>query len=187
MTGGRWRPALGATLALAATAGLALLSGVRAGSGPAAGALLRLSWRALGEQVRTCRRLTPQELAEVPAHMRQEEVCERHIVPYRLRVMLDSAVVLDELVRAGGAHEDRPLYVYFELPVKTGAHRLGVTFEHVLGPGPFREAEEHPAHEVRETPPLLTLERHIVMSPGAIVLVTYDDEAKELRLVNGER
>jgi hypothetical protein len=115
--------------------------------------------------------------------MRQEEVCTRHIVPYRLAVVIDSTVLLVDTVRAGGAHEDRPLFVFDELPVATGSHRLAITFEHILSSEPYREAEEDPAHEARETPPLLRLEESVVILPRAILLVTYDDESRALRVI----
>jgi hypothetical protein len=144
--------------------------------------LIRLSWRARGELVRECRRLTPDELADVPLHMRREEVCERRILPYRLRVTVDGVPRIDAVVRAGGAHEDRPLFVFAELPVGPGRHHVRLTFEQEIGDRPWLEAEEDPAHERLETPPHLALDEILAVDRREIVLVTYDDENKRLRV-----
>ena len=177
------RKTLGGALAIACTGVLALLSGARYTIEGAEHAVIRLSWRARGELVRACRRLTPEELADLPVHMRREEECARRILPYRLRVTVDGALALDELVRAGGAREDRPLFVFHELSVLPGPHHLAVTFAHEPGGQPLDEAEEDPAHEARETPPFLAVEQTITTRARAIVLVTYDEERKALRLL----
>lgn len=183
----KWRPwrALGLSVAAVSAGALALLSAI---SGPGAApdqGMIRLSWRALGEQARVCRRLAPEELAKVPAHMRQEEVCRRHILPYHLRVWIDSVLVLDDTARAGGVREDRPLFVFFELPVASGRHRIEVAFERMTTGAPFREGEEDPEHEARETPPVVLLHDTIDIRPREIVLITYNDEERRLRLVSG--
>src|SRR5579885_3628612 len=127
----RTRRALGAITAAASLAFLAALSRVPYAAEPGADALLRLAWRARGERVEQCRRLTPAELARVPAHMRQEIQCTGRIVPYRLRVALDGREVINELVQAAGARHDRPLYVFRELRVPPGPPALAVRFARV--------------------------------------------------------
>ncbi|HJS42526.1 MAG TPA: hypothetical protein VJ755_03575 [Gemmatimonadales bacterium] len=179
-----WR-ALGLAVAAVGAGAVARLSAVSGdGASPDQG-LIRLSWRALGEQVRVCRRLAPEELAKLPAHMRQEEVCTRHILPSHLRVWIDSGLVLDDTVRAGGAREDRPLFVFVELPIARGRHRIDVAFERLAGGEPYRESEEDPEHETRETPPVLVLHDTIRIESREIVLITYDDEERKLRRVSG--
>jgi hypothetical protein len=175
----------GGVVALAAAGALAFLSEVPHTAQSADQALLRFSWRARGELVRECRRRTPDELANVPVHMRQEEVCARRILPYRLRVTLDGAVAIDELVRAGGAQADRPLFVFRELPLVPGQHRVAITFERERT-GEERhdeDAEDQRERSARETPLRLALEQAITVGPGAIVLVTYDDDRQRLRLL----
>jgi hypothetical protein len=156
--------------------------------------VIRLAWRARGARVRRCRTLTPDELAKLPVHMRQKEVCERTVLPYRLRVTVDSAAVIDELVYAGGAREDRPLFVFRELSLAPGAHHVTVTFDRSSGRD---EADEDRGEDeadgvqrresresaVRETPDHLTLDETVMLAPRAILLVTYDDEGQRLRLL----
>lgn len=91
-------------------------------------ALLRLAWRSRGVRVDRCRAPTEAELANVPAHMRQAEICEGSNAPFLLRVTVDGEAVVADTVRPAGAHADRPLYVYRELPLRPGTHAVTVRF-----------------------------------------------------------
>ena len=111
--------------------------------------------------------------------MRQEEQCEGRILPYRLRLRVDGAVVLDELVQAAGARRDRPLYVYHELPVQPGAHAIADAFtrEGAIPPGEREEDEGTPAR--------LALDTTVALQPRRVLLVTYNDDARRLVLRDG--
>lgn len=121
--------ATGALLVAVAAAALATLSAWPMHHAPAATSLLRLDWRLRGEEAGECLRATAEELAGLPAHMRNPEACLGALPPYRLRVWIDDGLVLDEVVRGGGAREDRPLTVYRDLPMTPGQRRLRATFE----------------------------------------------------------
>lgn len=142
-------------------------------------AVVRLGWRARGERVNECRRLTPEELAKLPAHMRQTEVCEGRLLPYRLTVSIDSAPVVDRLVHGAGAREDRPLYVFEDLPVTPGPHRLSVRFT-LVGTATRAASAVGPA-----TPPRLALDTTVELGFRRIVLVTYDEEREQLVVRRG--
>ena len=122
-------------LVIAAVAGAALAAGSAAISrvpvhGTAdRGARLRLSWTARGERIERCRRLTDQELANVPVHMRQQEICDGAAAPYRLLVGLDGVAAATDTVIGAGARHDRPLSVYREIVVEPGPRRVTVRFE----------------------------------------------------------
>lgn len=171
------RRTLGAVTAAASLALLGALSRVPYAAEPGAQALLRLAWRARGERVEQCRRLTPAELARVPAHMRQEFQCASRIVPYRLRVALDGREVINALVQAAGARHDRPLYVFRELRVPPGPHALAVR---------FARAETVPAagrEDETTTPPELRLDTAVLFLSRRAALVTYDEEQRRLTLI----
>jgi hypothetical protein len=141
------------------------------------GAVVRLAWRARGERVRDCRRLTPEELARLPAHMRQEEVCEGRILPYRLAVDVDDRRAVDRLIHGAGAREDRPLYVFQDLAVPPGAHRIAVRF--TLEGSPVTLATQ------LATPPRLTLDTTLTLDARRVVLVTYDEVRERLVVRDG--
>jgi hypothetical protein len=163
-------------------------------------ALVRLSWRTPGELVAECRRLSAEELERLPIHMRREEVCEGRLVPYRLQVDIDGRRVIDDTVRAAGAREDRPLYVFRELPVPPGRHRVEVLWEQVRAgePEPGGAASADPGtdaemgdpslvgHRVADSRPpsaaprRLTLQVELLLQSGEVALVTYDVDRRVL-------
>jgi hypothetical protein len=145
------------------------------------GAIVRLAWRARGERVQDCRRRTPDELAKLPAHMRQEEVCEGRILPYRLVVEMDGAAAVNQLIHGAGAREDRPLYVFQDLVVSPGTHRIGVSFTREGAP----PADSATGAGALTTPARLTLDTVLALGPRRIVLVTYDEEREQLVVHDG--
>ncbi|HEY6110856.1 MAG TPA: hypothetical protein VIV56_18285 [Gemmatimonadales bacterium] len=142
------------------------------------GAIVRFAWRARGERVNECRRRTPDELAKLPPHMRQEEVCEGRVLPYRLAVTLDGAAAVNQLIHGAGAKEDRPLYVFQDLVVSPGSHRVAVSFTRE-GAAPADTAG------ALATPARLTLDTTLTLGARRIVLVTYDEEREQLVVRGG--
>jgi len=136
------------------------------------GALLRLSWRARAPVVASCRPLTEEERATIPAHMQRPEVCERQTVPYVLEAWLDGRPLLGATLRAEG---DSPLYVFREASIPPGPHRLRVA---------FRPQAAGPAGAAAEggMPPARTLEAEIRPAPREIVLVRLDEETGRLEV-----
>lgn len=122
-------------------------------------AAVRLAWKFRSERIERCRRLSPEELAGQPAHMRREEVCEGAVRPYRLVVDLDGRRALDDTIRATGAHADRPLSFLHEVALAPGVHQLSVRFSALDGA----------AGSV-----VLGLDRRLVLAPRQVALVTYD-------------
>jgi hypothetical protein len=196
-------------LAVAATLGIRGLSHVPFAAERDPRAVVRLSWRVLGQQIQDCRRLSAQELEALPAHMRREEVCEGRVAPYRLRVLVDGELADSGLVRASGARRDRPIYVFREISIDPGEHRLEISFvserpagEQRQEPGagqvtpsdstpalPDSGAVRAPSSGVTATvrtadaaPAELRLDTRLVLEPRAIALVIYDSETRELVL-----
>lgn len=129
---------------------------------------VRLSWR-FRATMEECRELSEEELAELPVHMRRPVVCERRVPPHRLRVEVDGRLLLDEVVRSAGAQQDRPLYVFREIPVEPGRRRVRVRFERVDGGEREEEGEE------------LTLETTLDLEPREVGLIGYDPGEGVLR------
>jgi hypothetical protein len=152
-------------------------------------ALLRLSWRARGEEIEACRRATEAELANVPAHMRQEVVCTgARVAPYTLRVALDGREVLAGPVAGSDVPGDRPMYLLHDLPLAPGVHRVSVRFER-RGPGAARDEDDDSprGRHRRAIPPRLVLDTTIVAAAGDVVLVTYSAELERLVVMGSAR
>jgi hypothetical protein len=164
--------AAGVCVAAVTVAALGALSRAPYAASRDHGAVVRLAWRARGEEIKQCRRLTAQELERLPAHMRHPEECSISLAPYGLHVALDGVAALDEVVRARGARRDRPLYVFRELAAAPGQHRLQVTFaleQH-------REDRGHLEKTEHATPPSVVLDTTVSLAPQQAIVVTYDDE-----------
>lgn len=129
-------------------------------------ARIRLSWRTVSEPLRACREPTPEELAALPPHMRMKEICERRHAPFRLVVRLDEAPVHDAVHQPSGARGDRPLYVFEEIPVAPGAHRIEIEFGELMEDG------------TRRAP--LRLDATARLAPREIALVTLDATGERL-------
>ena len=128
-----WR-VVGLAVAAAALAGTAVLSQWPWQAEDSGRSLLRISWRARGERIENCRPATAGELAALPAHMRQETICEDpRVAPYRLRVAVDGRSLVDGAApgsgatsssgsaRRGGAESRRATYA--KSPARIGSRR----------------------------------------------------------------
>jgi hypothetical protein len=156
-------------LAVCGVAGLVALSDVTTVVNGSAGGLVRLSWRAVGERIEKCRVPSEEELAALPPHMRQKEICEGNLAPFALEVHLDGERVVDREVRPAGAREDRPTYVFEEIPVAPGPHDLEVVFAVAEG-------------EAGTGVSPLRLRTTLEVSPRGVVLVTRDHASGDLVL-----
>ena len=178
---------VGLAVAAAIAVGLTWASNVRIAPAREGDAVLRLSWSARPERIETCRTQTPEELAKLPAHMRQTVVCEGGSAVYRLQVVRDGAVVLDELVHGGGLRHDRPLYVFREIPQRAGAALVTVRLERIDPPsatGSGAQGVSGP-HSVSDLPRSLQFERPLIFGQGRVILVTYDPERRQFVAVEG--
>jgi hypothetical protein len=190
--------AIGLVLAVASAAAIVWASSAPLTVNRSENAVLRLAWGARPERIETCRELGPEELANVPQHMRQERICEGVTAEYRLLVTDEAgAVKVDRVIRGGGLRQDRRLYVFEETPIPPGPAAFDVRFERVT-----QAAEPQPqSHEEREdgtgdgrqgdgerrgtVPPSLSLALRVTVEPRQVVLVTYDPERRELVALTG--
>jgi hypothetical protein len=160
--------AVGLALGLAAVVGFlarAPLQGLNADR-----AALRFTWRLRGEEVVECRRPTEADLADLPVHMRNPDACVGDIPSFVLEVSVGGEPRIARVVHPAGARGDRPLYVFEELRVPPGAHRLEVE---------FAEQREPKAGSER-APVELTLETALELEPRDIALVTLDATGERL-------
>lgn len=171
---------LAATVAVAGLLVLAALSQAGYTASPDDAGEVRLTWRARVPRVEECRRLTQEEQAALPAHMRREEVCEGRVASYRLEVHVDGRSVRSATVSGAGARGDRPLYVFERLPLDPGAHDLTVSFVRV-GPGDGG-AGAGAAGGDAEVPDRLLLRETFELGPREVALVVYEPSRRRLEL-----
>lgn len=185
-------------LSLALTAGLAALSRGQWLAHRAEEGALRLTWSARPEQIETCRRLGSEELARLPAHMRQQVVCEGTAATYRLRVWRGEALLDEAILHGSGFRRDRPMHVLRDYPLPPGAHRIrievnrleaGITDSSVVPADSgisldreVREVEERQRRRLEAIPAALSLDETVTIAPREVVLVTWDPDGRRLRM-----
>ena len=89
-------------------------------------ALLRLSFSHAGSFVGECRERGAEELARMPANMREAKDCPRERSPVHVRVELDGAPLYDEKFSPSGIRRDGAAAGYRRLAIAAGEHRLRV-------------------------------------------------------------
>ena len=174
---------------MALLAGLSALSRVPFGTSETELAELRLSWRVRAEPDLICRGRTAEELARLPAHMREEEVCERHVLPYRLRLTVNDTTLDDRLFGGRSARTERRLDVHERFTIPPGRHAVRLEFAREGGgevgsPEAHNRAGESPTHLLPQTAPIrLTLDTTITVGKGEVLVVTYDDHTGRLVVI----
>jgi hypothetical protein len=141
-------------------------------------AVLRVAWSARPERVERCRERSAEELAALPAHMRQPVACEGAAAEYRLTVTRNGLRFVDRVVRGGGLRHDRRLYVLEEIPMSPGDVTIDVRFDR-LG----TDAGDASGAAGATVPPRLSLTEQLSVREREVVLVTYSAERQSLVVV----
>jgi hypothetical protein len=165
----RARVGLAALVALLMTVAIGALSQVPYRAESAGQAWIRLSWRVSAPRIEECRTLTTEELAELPVHMRRDEVCERTGIPYRLRIVLNGEGVEETMIRGAGTRGDQPIYVYRELRVEPGRQRMEISLTPEAG------GDASAGDAAVET---LELVEDLDLADGDVALITRSEDGK---------
>ena len=161
---------------------------------PRPDAVVRFSWRTRGEVIENCRRPGEAELEQMPAHLRQEVICQQGTVaPYRLRIGVGGMTLLDSLAPGSGGRSDRPMYLLREVPVAAGSHRVVVELRRDDRPDGTDDSTQVEAEggsrrarslRQRAIPRRMTLDTIVTLGAREVVLVTYDSEKRRLVVVH---
>jgi len=166
---------VGGVLLLATAVVLVVLSALPYDTADEALGVVRLSWRYRIAPTQDCRVRSQEELDALPVHMRTPEVCDRGIPSYRMSLQVDGDSIFEDVIRPAGAAGDRPLYVHRDLEVAPGDHRIVVHF------APLADGGVEADGGVGEDG--LSFDRTVTVSPGEVVLITYDANADRLHVV----
>lgn len=164
----------GVVMALVGAAVLARLSASPMRHASPDHALLRLDWRLRGEEAGDCLRPTAEDLARLPVHMRNPDACLGALPPYRLRVWVDDAMVMDDVIRGGGVREDRPLTVYRDVPVTPGHRHIRAEFVRDVRPATVRADSPEPT--------TLRVEGDATLEAGRVLLMVRRQDSGVLEI-----
>lgn len=186
--------------AIVAALGIAAVSRARIPVHTSNDAVLRLAFSARPERIEHCRTLSDAELADVPQHMRQREVCEGTTASYRLEARRNDVMLESRVVRGGGMRSDRQLYVFDEFPLPSGTSVVEVRLERIdvrdmpdslASAAELRDTQDSLATREQDArarrvadavPAQLLLRETVTLEPREVLLVTFDRETRQLRL-----
>jgi hypothetical protein len=123
-------------------------------------ALIKLSFIHHGQRLKECRRLTPEELAELPPNMRAPLDCPRERAPIVVEVDVDGASAARVRARPTGLRGDGAASVYRRLETSAGRHRIAVRLRDSARSSGF-DFERNEA---------------IVLKPAQILVIDFDAE-----------
>jgi len=123
-------------------------------------ALIKVSVARLGQPVGECRRLTDEELAELPPNMRDPVRCPRERSPLSMEVHVNSTRMLKRVAEPGGLSKDGAAAIYERLAVSAGEQRISVRFNDDVRPG--ARVYEH--------------EASVKLVPGQVLVIDFDAE-----------
>jgi hypothetical protein len=190
---GIWRGA-GLLLAVAAAGTTAWLSQAPLRSAAVDQAMIRLAFGVRAEQLEHCRRVSAEELAKLPPHMRQSVICEGRSASYRLRAWVDEAPMVDVELTGGGLQHDRPIHALREIPVTPGTRHLRVEWrrieqaDSVAESAPAdsasgrerRDSETRARRRLAAAPSEMILDETVLIEAHQVVLVTYLPAGRQL-------
>lgn len=128
---GKAKPVMGKQLLpIAIAAALIAIIGVGSKIGYAGGQHngpeLVVSFKHAGRTGEHCRKLTDEDKAKLPPHMRTNEICERGRASVRLRVAVDGAVRLERAYVPKGLRGDGPSIAVEHVALTPGSHTITV-------------------------------------------------------------
>lgn len=93
---------------------------------PAGMAQIKMSFAHGGARKIDCRKLTPAEIAKLPANERRPNTCTRERIPLHVQLTLDGELLYDDVLEATGLSKDGPSRTYQKLIVPAGPHLIVV-------------------------------------------------------------
>jgi hypothetical protein len=91
---------------------------------PEDNALIKLSFAHGAEKKGECRKLSPEELAQLAPNMRRPTICPRERLPVDVEVVIDGAVVYAERLPPTGLSGDGPSRMYARFTIPAGEHHI---------------------------------------------------------------
>ena len=85
-------------------------------------AMLKLSFVHVGQRKVECRKLSPDEIAQLPPNMRLTFDCPRERLPVMVELELDGKLLLRRELAASGLSHDRASSIYQKFVVAPGRH-----------------------------------------------------------------
>lgn len=129
-------------------------------------ALLSISFSHAAERIGECRRLTQEEMNELPPNMRRPDECPRERHPVRLTLHVDDELLFEETLPPSGLWSDGKANVYQRIRIVAGEHRLRIAMNDSGRDDGFD-------YERTET---------LAISPGQNLVLSFDEAGETFRI-----
>jgi len=129
-------------------------------------AIVSLAFSHAGERIGECRRLTQEELNELPPNMRKPDDCPRRRHPLFVQLKIDQQLLYESLLQPSGLWQDGKSNVYQRIRVDAGEHNLFVG---------MRDSDRQAGFDY-------TQEIDLVISPGQNLLVGFDATSRRFKI-----
>lgn len=129
-------------------------------------AFVSLAFSHAGERIGECRRLTQEELNELPPNMRKPDDCPRARHPLFVQLKIDRQLLYETLLQPSGLWQDGKSNVYQRIRVDAGEHNLFVG---------MRDSGRQAGFDY-------TQEIDLVISPGQNLLVGFDATSRRFKI-----
>lgn len=100
-------------------------------------AIISLTFSHAAQRIGECRRLTQEELSELPPNMRTPMECPRERYPISVELRVDGAVLYQKKLQPSGLWADGKATVYQRLQIDAGSHELFIGMNDSGGGKPF--------------------------------------------------
>ena len=121
-------------------------------------AMITIAFAHAGELREPCRKLSSEELAELPPNMRKLDDCPRERSPVTIEASLDGAPIYSDVLQPAGLFDDGGVDVYFSKKIPAGSHSLILKMNDSVRIEGFNH----------------TLEQQVEIRPAHILLVAFD-------------
>lgn len=122
-------------------------------------AMVSLSFSHAGKRIRECRRLTQEELNELPPNMRKLDDCPRERLPVRVVFKSGENILYEATRRPAGLWKDGSANVYQRLQLAAGPRQLFIGMNESGLPGSFD----------------YSLEKEVMLEAGTHLVVEFDE------------
>jgi hypothetical protein len=89
-------------------------------------AMITIAFAHAGELREPCRKLSSEELAQLPANMRKLEDCPRERSAVLIEALLDGETLYKELLQPSGLFRDGGVDIYYNGRILSGEHRFEI-------------------------------------------------------------
>lgn len=121
-------------------------------------AVITIAFAHAGKIREPCRKLSYEELAELPPNMRKPEECPRERSPVTIEILLDSEPLYSESLAPAGLFGDGGVDVYYSKKIPAGEHHLTLKMNDSVRIKGFNHS----------------LEQQVNIDPAKILLVEFD-------------